>query len=629
MASTMRSPTAAHPIASKPKALLKVGYRCNNACLFCHSAPHRGQEATSQDVLDKIQRCHQAGVELVAFSGGEPTIRRELPSWAEAVRRGGALLGLVTNGRMLAYPALRKRLLHERLAYLQVSLAGAEASTHDAAVRVPGAFHETLTGLQGILSEAEGAPFLSTVNVVVTRSVADSLDALGETLQRLGSAPRASSTHLRLKLSALEPEGEALRYTQEIALSLEKAGEACQRFATRWREPLKSRGVTLGFEGFPHCYLGPHAGLEMDLWTDRFVFMSEAFEPELHPIDDNHRRRFVLCHRCSHDGCVGAFHRHTEPLHPSQQRRSNCVLFAPSSPSNASLLSLGERFPLEDPRDCPIYRGQRPRPDPFSELLAADEKGWRLWTSASKDFRARRLHLLKDRSQQIYVAGAAAARRSGPELFRALRKLEKAPMCRHCPHGAVCGGAFTSVEGDVIEEASQTLARLTASLQGRWLDVGSGAMPYAASKSEQLELVGLDPCGERAHVKGVAEELPFQDESFDGVLCVRSLPHLRDPLACMRELRRVLRPGGSLHLISDTLYGLLVPAPPPTKKASPGYQHFRNPTPTQVKALLHDTGFTLSSSSYEPPGPRTANLVLVTATRPPARVPHPRGERAH
>lgn len=42
----------------------------------------------------------------------------------------------------------------------------------------------------------------------------------------------------------------------------------------------------------------------------------------------------------------------------------------------------------------------------------------------------------------------------------------------------------------------------------------------------------------------LADALPFADETFDGAVAAHMLYHLDEPVAALRELRRVLRPGG-------------------------------------------------------------------------------------
>lgn len=46
--------------------------------------------------------------------------------------------------------------------------------------------------------------------------------------------------------------------------------------------------------------------------------------------------------------------------------------------------------------------------------------------------------------------------------------------------------------------------------------------------------------------RGLAGRLPFPDSSFDGVRSERMLQHLRDPLAAVSEMVRVLKPGGRI-----------------------------------------------------------------------------------
>jgi SAM-dependent methyltransferase len=52
-------------------------------------------------------------------------------------------------------------------------------------------------------------------------------------------------------------------------------------------------------------------------------------------------------------------------------------------------------------------------------------------------------------------------------------------------------------------------------------------------------------------VQANLEALPFEDAAFDLVLCTQVIEHLLDPAAGLRELARVLRPGGALVLTTD------------------------------------------------------------------------------
>ena len=54
-------------------------------------------------------------------------------------------------------------------------------------------------------------------------------------------------------------------------------------------------------------------------------------------------------------------------------------------------------------------------------------------------------------------------------------------------------------------------------------------------------------------VGGRGENMPFAAESFDLVVCVWVLEHLRSPETVLREVRRVLRPGGHLVFLTPNL----------------------------------------------------------------------------
>jgi demethylmenaquinone methyltransferase / 2-methoxy-6-polyprenyl-1,4-benzoquinol methylase len=91
------------------------------------------------------------------------------------------------------------------------------------------------------------------------------------------------------------------------------------------------------------------------------------------------------------------------------------------------------------------------------------------------------------------------------------------------------------------------------------LDVatGTGLVARAVSERYGCDVVGLDRSGDmlsaaaarNGHiglVRGRAESLPFPDESFDHLTFTYLLRYVDDPAATMRELARVVRPGGRI-----------------------------------------------------------------------------------
>jgi SAM-dependent methyltransferase len=80
----------------------------------------------------------------------------------------------------------------------------------------------------------------------------------------------------------------------------------------------------------------------------------------------------------------------------------------------------------------------------------------------------------------------------------------------------------------------------------RLLDVGCGIDNFMRPVIAPLgvDLVGVDYSGEAPDFLVDAHVLPFPDDSFDGVLSLAVLEHLRDPYRVVQEVARVLRPGG-------------------------------------------------------------------------------------
>jgi demethylmenaquinone methyltransferase/2-methoxy-6-polyprenyl-1,4-benzoquinol methylase len=109
------------------------------------------------------------------------------------------------------------------------------------------------------------------------------------------------------------------------------------------------------------------------------------------------------------------------------------------------------------------------------------------------------------------------------------------------------------------------VSRVEGTPDQRILDVasGTGAVAIELARRYGCSVVGIDQSPEmlaagrrRVAAAGVgglvrleqgrAESLPFEDESFDAVTFTYLLRYVDDPAATLRELARVLRPGGKL-----------------------------------------------------------------------------------
>jgi SAM-dependent methyltransferase len=108
-------------------------------------------------------------------------------------------------------------------------------------------------------------------------------------------------------------------------------------------------------------------------------------------------------------------------------------------------------------------------------------------------------------------------------------------------------------------EAEATFKRI-----GRYrvLDVGCGDKPYQPFFAGYAsEYVGVDVVDNpHAELNGAIEALPVADGSFDLILCSQVLEHCDDPAQAVRELRRVVAPGG---VVLASTHGVYVYHPTP------------------------------------------------------------------
>lgn len=284
--------------AAEIRAVLKITYCCNQRCQFCRAEAFRGEvpDVPAETVVRKALLAKERGATMVIFSGGEPTLRRDLPRLARAIQALGMSWGLITNGRRLADPRFLQAVEALGIAYVHTSLHGASAEVHDRLVEDPGAFQDVLKALQGL----QRLGIERHVNTVITRDNLHQLVAITDLLAPLGPIAH--------KICLAEPRRPLATVDWTLLPSPEAAGRAAQEALATAEKRYRDGMVQVVLEGFPLCQVPSALHALSGLRRHGILWMSEGFEDDLYPTDDGPRVHPPLCGTCARrTDCPGVY----------------------------------------------------------------------------------------------------------------------------------------------------------------------------------------------------------------------------------------------------------------------------------------------------------------------------------
>ena len=161
----------AQPVARIRDAKIKLTPRCNLRCTFCQFwRTEHGEELTTHELKQVVDDLASLDCRKIHFTGGEPTLREDLPEIIAHATRQGIRAALTTNGTLLTRETAYA-LVEAGARGITVSLDGATPELHDRLRGVKGAFKRTLNGLR-LLQRAKSKLKAKTkirVNTVLTR----------------------------------------------------------------------------------------------------------------------------------------------------------------------------------------------------------------------------------------------------------------------------------------------------------------------------------------------------------------------------------------------------------------------------------------------------------------------------
>jgi molybdenum cofactor biosynthesis enzyme MoaA len=280
---------------------LKVGFACNNHCHFCVQGDKRLKwGAKPVEELRKILEEGRPAADALVFTGGEPTVRRDLPDLIAYARQlGYKTIQIQSNGRMFAHKGYCKLVIEKGANEFSPALHGHTAALHDYLTDAPGAWSQTVQGIRNL--KALGQYVLT--NSVVTKSNFRHLPELAKLLTVLGVD--------QFQFAFVHPTGTA---GKEFAAVVPRMVMAA---------PYIMKGLQIGLdagrrvttEAVPYCIL---PGYE-DCVVEKYIPRTAVFDAECTIADytkyrhEEGKLKGPDCRQCKHDSeCEGPWREYPE-----------------------------------------------------------------------------------------------------------------------------------------------------------------------------------------------------------------------------------------------------------------------------------------------------------------------------
>ncbi len=158
---------------------LALTFRCQNGCLHCYTGgPHEVEEMPTEKWKRVLNKMRDLGIFIATFTGGEPTLREDLPELIAHAQKMGIITGLVTNGRKLKNRNYVLTLEKSGLDFAQVTLESSNSKIHDQMTGSEGSWQETVEGIRNLIPTTIYTTTNTTLTKLNASGFAETLDLI-------------------------------------------------------------------------------------------------------------------------------------------------------------------------------------------------------------------------------------------------------------------------------------------------------------------------------------------------------------------------------------------------------------------------------------------------------------------
>jgi pyruvate-formate lyase-activating enzyme len=279
-----------------PQVEIKVHTECNLGCVYCFIRKDPSDSLETDRAKAEIKRLRGGGADRLILTGGEPTIRKDLPRLIRHARSVGfADIQLFTNGLMFAYQDLLSACVDAGLSSLCLHVSSVDASIYQ---RLTG--RNRLDALRAALKNLSGHPQLEITLLSVVNRL--NIHSLPETVAYFRSWQERTKFSLFIsQVIFCCVYSSSWDHRNEVLLPMEEALPVVSEILQRHRE----EPWPIVHQGFPYCLLPGLESHSYDLYLTlaRQLLSDGSFD---FTFLDTMFKKPVQCTDCIHSPyCLG------------------------------------------------------------------------------------------------------------------------------------------------------------------------------------------------------------------------------------------------------------------------------------------------------------------------------------